>query len=516
MKPLKSLLFLFGAIAVLSAAHFLLKRLGHEGFSDWESTQPAPVQQSLHERWQQDSLMLLYQRIYRFPEHAPSSARLQDIPLAPFQYDTTGAGRRLLRQFFAKLLMLSHPEQAQLIQNCYPDPVFWNENLANNRPYFVRILCYEGAYAPDNRISGTLRQLIQSDFGGSGPGIIPLSQPASSLDPEAKNDLFRIKTSDTWHEVASATDTRRGNFGIMTYYLGPPPLNALATASHSQDIGQIRIDLPPVFQNYPGLCMEAFVHEDVLPKDIKISISGNSSRQNPKESSPENILPASVLKCPGQQRLSYPLPKNTQNILLQLVLKRNRNLYAIAFNDTVGVSVDNIFLPRNKGKVFSVNNRRFLTDQMLLANVGLILYQPALSDTAQSRTEYDSGQPYHTFRLHLLRELSYIRSLMPSTPVVLIATQDSSPKSPNSPSDTPDLIQIQKETAFQTACIFWNPAEMLKNPDLADIEKTNLNGRLFYKALLDAYRQFLQQERREMSIERARHIEKSHPVSQTH
>ena len=374
MKPLKSLLFLFGAIAVLSAAHFLLKRLGHEGFSDWESAQPAPVQQSLHERWQQDSLMLLYQRIYRFPEHAPSSARLQDIPLAPFQYDTTGAGRRLLRQFFAKLLMLSHPEQAQLIQNCYPDPVFWNENLANNRPYFVRILCYEGAYAPDNRISGTLRQLIQSDFGGSGPDIIPLSQPASSLDPEAKNDLFRIKTSDTWHEVASATDTRRGNFGIMTYYLGPPPLNALATASHSQDIGQIRIDLPPVFQNYPGLCMEAFVHEDVLPKDIKISISGNSSRQNPKESSPENILPASVLKCPGQQRLSYPLPQNTQNILLQLVLKRNRNLYAIAFNDTVGVSVDNIFLPRNKGKVFSVNNRRFLTDQMLLANVGLILY----------------------------------------------------------------------------------------------------------------------------------------------
>ena len=69
------------------------------------------------------------------------------------------------------------------------------------------------------------------------------------------------------------------------------------------------------------------------------------------------------------------------------------------------------------------------------------------------------------------------------------------------------LRQIQKEAAFQTDCVFWNPSRALSEACPPTIDKADFTALLFYQALMDAYRLFLKKELRTMSLQRAKSLE---------
>lgn len=433
--------------------------------------------------------MQLYTQIYRNKGWTGIRPELQSLPLVPLEYDTAGAGRFLLQHFLSKLLVLRNPEQSELLTQWYQRPSFWTEELAENRPKFARILCY-GDKQQDTLASHRLRHYFQQDFGGAGPGRIPVT----AFNGEGSGGI-RIEYQGNWHQVSASNANRKGNYGIATSYLAPPPLNAL-TGKVSQ--GDIIIRIPGRLSACTGpLFLELIVHEGTRLRDLAI------------EADNQPLSLSASLSAPGQKRLTYAIPPSCRQIRIGMELNRNCNLYSLSLNDTSGLCVDNLYLPRSHGRVFSVNNRRFLTDQMNLSNTALVLYRFGSSLLPETDAGQDVESKYEGFRLRMLHELSYIRSLMPDLPVVVFGIADKDAEERGL--DPAAIRQIQKEAAWQTACIYWNGQKAFP-PDMTSLEEADLDAKLFYKALSEEYREFLAKEHRNAALRRAKELqsEKKH------
>lgn len=211
MKPIKTFLFLACTLIIVAAVclgvhkpnlHAASKPVPNQAQTDRiliarqqaekeKEEKEAQAVTSLIQRWEQDSMMLFYKQLYRLEADIFEDAELRDVPVFPFEYDSTGAGKYLLQDFFAKLLALRNPLHAEQIADWYEKPDFWNEDLTPRRTRFVRVLHYGGSLIENDYVSGTLRRLMQEDFGGAGVGLLPLFQTNANF--------IAVKKSGKWH-----------------------------------------------------------------------------------------------------------------------------------------------------------------------------------------------------------------------------------------------------------------------------------------------------------------------------
>lgn len=521
MKPVRTFLFLLCALTAITAIHFFLvvfsgKGLleldrntsassgiwGRRGFSlQWKTTEENNELKLLQNRWKEDTQMQRIMEIYRIESAIFDNPLLQNIPITEFEYDSNADSRILLEDFFVFLLSLRNPDYTHSIRQWYEKPDFWTEPLARNRENFCRILHYGDSQIENDRISSTIRNLFQNDFGGNGTGLIPLFPAAPS-----RIGLYK---SPNWHVSKARKDSRKGNYGVYTANLASPPVMSLVS-NRKKESGILRFDIP-ANKRHPAdsrLFIETVVHSDVSDSDLKVSADN------------QRLEPVSSLSTYGQRRFTFPVPNAAGKAGIELLFGKNHNIYAVSVNDTVGICLDNIAMRGSAGTVFTPNNRRFLTDQYNLLNVGLIIYQFGANAISQTP---GTGNDYNYFRMLMLQELSYLRIQMPYIPVIVIGIADTpDPFAPDA--ENPDLNtirSIQKEVAFRTGCIYWDLYQAMggenamqrwaeAQPALASKDRIHFTargadmvGRLFYKAMLDAYRSFLLKERKSLMKQRA-------------
>lgn len=522
MKPFRSFLFLAGIVLVLLLADFLGRRAGYGSFLNlrtervvllpqgrwqglWQGRAKAWAQEedreilSLQEVWAQDTLMNFYRLIYRLDADIFQDEELQGIPVTPFEFDSSQTGRMLLDDFFVKLLVMRNPDYAESLRQWYSKPDFWTEALAHNRKDFVRILHFGDSQIENDRITSTLRRFFQTDFGGKGPGLLPLFASYHALQPTV---------SGAWHTVKAEKNSRRGNYGIYDANLTCPPLQSLVR-SKKKVAGTLEYRFP---ENFNAPFLDVLVHEDLSASALRITEDGKP------------VAAEALLETFGQKRLTYPLWPGIRKLKLEVELRKNHTLYALAANDTVGVSVDNIAVRGGAGTVFTPNNRRFLVDQYMLLNTGLIIYQFGVNALKNPSAQ---NHDYGYFRMLLLQELTYIRAQMPDVPVIVVGVADKPQGGLRAGqiSDVEQIRQIQKEVAFQTGCIYWDLCEAMggKNsmkrwadasPALVSSDYVHFTeqgaevvGTLFYKAFLNQYRDFLLRERKSQMLLRAKQLQ---------
>ena len=314
--------------------------------------------------------------------------------------------------------------------------------------------------------------------------------------------------SGAWHTVKAEKNSRRGNYGIYDAHLTCPPLQTLVR-SKKKVAGTLEYRFP---EDFDAPFVDVLVHSDLPASSLRLSVDGKT------------VHAEGQLETFGQKRLTFPLPFGTRRLDLEVELRKNHTLYALAANDTVGVSVDNIAVRGGAGTVFTPNNRRFLADQYMLLNTGLIIYQfgvNALKNTSAQNHDYSY------FRLLLLQELTYVRTQMPDVPVIVVGVADKPQGNLRAGqiSDVEQIRRIQKEVAFQTGCIYWDLCEAMggKNsmkrwaeasPALASSDYVHFTergaevaGTLFYKAFLNQYRDFLLRERKNLMLLRAKQLQ---------
>lgn len=568
MKPIRSFLFLLLALILLLSVHFILEFSGQDGLftnvtdytNSWFTTRTiltdkpegksgkeyntsgTPVNDKRKQLWKEDAQMRMFAQIYRLDNDLFNNPLLQDIPLQTLEYDSAQAGKILLRDFFAHLLALRNPLYSQSIARLYFQTEWWNENPDRHRDNFIRILYYGDSPIEDDPITSTLRSLFQNNFGGQGKGIVPVIQPG--------NYRKDIETEGKWHRVQIKDRSRKGNYGILGGYLGSPPEFAILD-NKKQETGRIGFSLstqntpsgywnhvrdsllyPDTVQNrpqsQPSIFLETIVHSDVRDNDIRVFLG---KEELPLVSSLENF---------GQKRLTFAIPTaesvsesankvnkanttgktkpsdkktNKDKIDIRMVFGKNHNIYTVSLNDTLGICVDNLSTRGRSAHIFSPNNRRFLTDQINLLGTRLIIYRfgtdalKALQTHPKSKQHHPDSL-YKEFRMLMFQELSYLRMQMPGIPVIVVGPLESKP-------ETDILGTIQREVAFQTGCAYWD----ITSSNLAHFtpqgsQGTQMVGKMLYKAILDAYRSFLLQERKDLMVERALQLQQLHPIKE--
>lgn len=568
MKPIRSFLFLLIALILLLSVHFILEFSGQDGLftnatdytDNWFATRTTrtdkperesgagytstgtPVDDKRRQLWKEDAQMQMFAQIYRLDSDLFNNPLLQDIPLHTLEYDSAQAGKILLHDFFAHLLALRNPLYSQSIARLYFQDGWWNENPDRKRDNFVRILYYGNSPIENDQITSTLRSLFQNNFGGQGKGIVPVIHPEKH-----RKD---IETDGKWRRVQIKDLSRKGNYGILGGYMGSPPEFAIVE-NKKQEMGRIGFSLsaqttpsgywnhirdsllsPDTVQEQTGsqasdIFLETIVHSDVKNNDIRISIGK------------EELPLVSSLEYFGQKRLTFAIPTtesvtesaNKDNkanttgktkpsdrktdkdkIDIRMVFGKNHNIYTVSLNDTIGICVDNISTSGRAAHIFSPNNRRFLADQINLLGTRLIIYQSgtdvlkALQTGNPKSTHPHPDHLYEELRLLMFQELSYIRMQIPGIPVIVVGPLLSNP-------ETEILGNIQREVAFQTGCVYWDitsdPAHFTPQ---GTQQGAQMVGKMLYKAILDAYRSFLLQERKDLMVERALQLQRIHPI----
>ena len=84
---------------------------------------------------------------------------------------------------FFKEYLSSDPSRIHLPDSCYDyfDSLFTEIEKASSEGRVVRVVHYGDSQLEMDRISSVLRQELQEKFGGSGPGMVPMMKPISSV-----------------------------------------------------------------------------------------------------------------------------------------------------------------------------------------------------------------------------------------------------------------------------------------------------------------------------------------------
>ncbi|MCD6367338.1 MAG: hypothetical protein J7L46_07355, partial [Bacteroidales bacterium] len=206
------------------------------------------------------------------------------------------------------------------------------------------------------------------------------------------------------------------------------------------------------------------------------------------------------------------LPDDPDEITVKFIGADSPDIYAVAFDNTTGIAVDNIPIRGSSGTFFTKMDFNHLSKFYKNLNVGMVILEfggntlPYLKDSAACKQygRYFSSQIYRFQRI------------LPQIPIIVIGVADMSIKEKTTFVTYPLLEKLRdemKKAAFTAGCGYWDmyeamggensmPAWVSTNPPLAAPDYThftskgaNVIANMFYNALIQEYNNFVAQQK---------------------
>jgi len=307
------------------------------------------------------------------------------------------------------------------------------ENTSDNE--LIHILHYGDSQIESDRITGLLRQKLQEQFGGSGPGLIPLVQPIPSLTvgQTASENIQRYTISGNFQnksghsrygimgQVAEIND-----YGSLSVYMRKNPGNF----ENVKTFNKIRLFLS---NNSPGF--EAVLK--IGKSEIKRTVEEESVRM---------------------RILTWTFPTSISSFSMQFT--GSAEVTALSLDGKSGITVDNIPLRGSSGTFFTSIDASSIAPAMRDLNVKLILLEfggntvPAIKGQ-KSLENYKKG---------MARQIVWLQKIHPQAKIILIGPADMSTKTNGKLQSYPYLketIDMLKEAALENGAAYWNMYEVM-------------------------------------------------------
>jgi len=307
----------------------------------------------------------------------------------------------------------------------YFDRMFAEMEQAQSRGQVVRVLHYGDSQIEMDRISAQLRSFFQSNFGGGGPGMLPLVQsvPSSAVNQSASGSFTKYST---YGDGIMATSFHLN--GSAVFY-------ANATKQSSTD-PRIR-----KFSDIKLLCHNRSGNFSAILKDRIHQTTDTCSTD----------------QC-GISCLQWKLDSSTTS--LQISMQGNTDIYGIMLDNGPGIAVDNIPMRGSSGDVFTKITDTLLTTCYRQSHVGLIILQYG-GNTVPSLYSEKSVEAYCN---NLQQQIRYIQRCCPSATLLFIGPSDMSTVK-NGQLQTypllPLLVEKIKETALANGVAYWDIYEVM-------------------------------------------------------
>ena len=333
-------------------------------------------------------------------------------------------------------------------------PVFRAIQKINQRDKPLRILHYGDSQIEGDRITATIRNYMQKNYGGQGIGflpVVPVADVAITFQQDVSPNWKRFSVLDR----SSSTSVAYNRFGIAG--------NLARYIPENQDDSIAHIGLLPFYAGFRNV--RTFTHACLF----------YGQAENPftvviNHAHTQQLLTQETVSSAWWQ---FETPQNSLDLLLTSSCLPD--LYGIALDGVRGVAVDNLPLRGSSGLDFSRMDTAQIRQIFHIMDVEMLILQFG----ANVVPTFGDNPNYYVRRL--TQELQILKSLKPGLVIVVIGVNDMSQNSPDGYISHPNIAKIcdaQKKAAFEAGCVFWDlyeamggensmPAWVFANPPLA-------------------------------------------------
>lgn len=394
-------------------------------------------------------------------------------------------------------------------------PELFVRSPLSKREKQLRIAYFSDSIIEGDLITAPLRQTLQSVYGGSGVGMMPITSIVSGF-----RQTIRHSFSRNWETVSfMSRDHYDISLGITGYTFIPRPYYTAQKAIEiaPQDTlfsADSTATLPPAQSRTETA--KYYVNHDPWVEYKAVDIAGGAAAfdrirlfySHAPDSSFVRVSydgeSSSVVRLENTEHLrvldiSHQSPVKT--LRLEFPARLPVHVYGVSFENSEGVFVDNFPIRGYSGLYFQRMHQDILQDFQKQLKYDLVILQYG------GNISNPKNQNYDNYKLAMTRTIKHLQDALGDVPILLISVQDRSIKDGAAYKTSPDiplLVKAQSEVAAETGCAFWNLYEAMggynsmlgfanQNPPLAGKDYTHFTRRGADK-IADMLLKFLQGE----------------------
>lgn len=396
----------------------------------------------------------------------------------------------------------------------------------------VRILHYGDSQVEGDRITSVIRNGLQKEFGGSGPGYIAASPLTSSISVNNKRSENWRRYPVFGNQDSTLNHNRFGMYGVFSRFSPFPIMDTIYQDTVRMQIvdsvgtGVIARDtsfvLDPIVRKIlPDSASTAWV--EITPSTIGYYTSRKYSRMAILFRNPDAPFSMSVtLSDSTRVERNFPTNENTQeynqsfvnspeSIRIEFESLSSPDIYGIRLENDYGIVMDNIPMRGSSGTYFGKINHDEMATQFANTNADLIVLQFG-GNTVPYMLDKEKVDRYGKW---FASQIRYLKRMNPNTDFVLIGPSDMSTKDGLDYVTYPMLPYLRdvlRTSALDNGCGYWDMFEVMggKNsmpfwvaadPPLAASDYVHFTRRgarkiaeLFYDALIKDYEEYASQQ----------------------
>ena len=365
-------------------------------------------------------------------------------------------------------------------------------DLQSGKRRKVRVLHYGDSQIEGDRITSFIREKLQSEFGGTGPGMLPLMQfiPNISIDQEQSENWLR-------YTVFGRKDTtvhhkHFGLRGIISRFT--PYTNDSSWATKNPVSAWVKLKPSRLGYGHVKHYTKMRIHYGYNHAPVTMTVKIDGEVQFVDTLSATN-------KSAVFEHVFGETPKE-----LELIFKGkdSPDFYAISLESTTGVAIDNVAMRGSSGTIFTKIDREQLAFQYSKEPISLVLLQYGGNTVPYIKSKKQAEDYGRWFG----GQIAYLKRMLPNADFILIGPSDMAIKEKTDYVTYPFLSEVRdalKKAAFEHGIGFWDIYEVMggrnsmaswvgADPPLAGPDYVHFTPRgarrvaeLFYKAL---YRDF--------------------------
>lgn len=302
----------------------------------------------------------------------------------------------------------------------------------------VRILHFGDSQIEGDRITSYLRSRLQREFGGTGVGLVSAVQ--KGYPPYG----LTITASPGWtlQSLMPATARKkRERYGIVGNVCH------FGQRMHNDSLGEVYLGTLDISRKLSaGMGMRfsrcrVFARCDSSLMQVSM-LHGDSVAAVQRVGSTPDVADVQMV-----------VPMDLEEFKLQFLSEMPASVYGLSLESPTGVQVDNIPLRGSSGMDFTAMDSATLSGLLSFLKPSLVLLQFGVN-VVPGKVE-----SYGFYTAGLVKQINYLKRLLPRVPIVLIGVSDMGEKVGEffrSYSNIPQVQAAQQRAARRTGVAYWN------------------------------------------------------------
>lgn len=309
----------------------------------------------------------------------------------------------------------------------YLDPFF--EALLNASRKPLRIMYFGDSQLECDRITDVLREHLQSEFGGSGAGLLPAVQTISTTTARVA----------TWPELRRCVGFGAEGQRSGSRRYGPMSQVAYVTGSATFTV--------------TGIGGKSFAHSASFRK-VSVAMAGNGTLTIVRGEEEQEMHCAQDSTYTGMRIFTALLPSSTSKVTIKAI--GQMEVFGIMADGSVGVSVDNIAMRGSSGTHFTSLESSTFTPFFRQQNVALILLQYG----GNSVPYLKGGKSISNYKRQMKVQIEYLKRISPHSRIIYVGPADMATSSEeghmHTYSQLPQIVDSLRAAALESGVAFWD------------------------------------------------------------